>query len=568
MRNTIRGTTRLPRAAALLALALAACGTEKAKEDAGASARRDGGEPRRGGTAVLTELADLEKPLPLVVQTDLDNDLVDAMYLGLTAGRWENGRMVYLSSSETPNALAWMWEFTGPDSTGIRFRMRSAARWSDGAPITAHDVVWTYRMIKEPAVASPRQQDVATVDSVVAENDSTVVFHFPRRHPGMMFATGVSIAPRHAFEGVPPGGIRTHEVLSRPERLPASGPFRIASWQPGRQVTLEPNPHFPRRPYLDRIVVRVIPDPATRLVELQTGRVHMVKAISFDRVKELRQRAPNLRFETIGKRFWEYVAYNPRTVPAFRDPAVRRALGQAVDVPGIVRALDMGDFTTPAAGPYPPIFRDLYDPQRMKPLAYDPDSARAALEAAGWRDTDGDGIREKDGRPLRFTLLTNSGNQRRADVSQLLQRQWREVGADARLAQRELGTFAQAQADRSYEALLGSWGVGLSPDIAGSWLPGAAFNIVGYDDPETSRLIEEARAQPTAALATPLWKAAAERIVAAQPYTFLYYYDIVVGVDRRLKGTRIDTYGALQNTWEWWMDDEGTRTDDTTGTGR
>ncbi|HEU0054757.1 MAG TPA: ABC transporter substrate-binding protein, partial [Longimicrobium sp.] len=279
----------------------------------------------------------------------------------------------------------------------------------------------------------------------------------------------------------------------------------------------------------------------------------MVRVIAFDQIPALRQRAPNLRFAAVDDRYWEYVAYNPRTVPAFADARVRRALGMAVDVPSIRRALGMEEFTTPAAGPYPPIFRDLYDPARMKPLAYDTAAAKRLLDEAGWRDTNGDGVREKDGRPLVFTLLTNAGNARRADVSQVLQRQWKTVGADARLRQQELNTFMTAQREKEFEALLGSWAVALSPDMSPLFTPGSPLNIVSFDDTAAARLMREAKEQPAEALATPLWKSAAERIAEGQSYTWLYYYDVVAAMSPRLRGVKVDTFGALQNAWEWWI---------------
>jgi peptide/nickel transport system substrate-binding protein len=557
MRNGIGGA-RMRRAWAALALAAAAaCGDGGAgKEEAlpRAPLTGEGGErPEPGGVAVLAEQGDLERPMPLVWQSNFDSDLVDVMFMGLTRQTWRGGRLVYLLADESPMAIAWHWDYASPDSTALRYRMRSALRWSDGRPLTAADVVWTFRMLKDPRTASPRLGDVEALDSVRAENDSTVVFHFARRTPEMFFATAMQIAPRHAFEGVEPAAIRTHPVINDPTKLPVSGPFRVGSWRPGERVTLVPNPHFRPRPRLESIVIRVIPEPTTRLVELQTGRVDMVRAISADRIPALRQRAPNLRFEREQRRFWEFVAYNPRRVEAFRDPEVRRALGLALDVPAMIRALRLDGFTEPAGGPYPPILREVYDPQRMRPMAADTARARQILEARGWRDTDGDGVRDKDGKPLRFTLLTNAGNQRRADVALVIQQQWKAIGVDARLEQMETSAFFERQYGKDFEALLGGWGVQLNPDISALFEPEAQFNIVSFRDSVAGRLMREARAQPTAERANPLWRAAAERIVQQQPYTWLYYYDIVDGVSDRLRGMKIDSYGAYQNAWEWWI---------------
>ncbi|MDQ3605598.1 MAG: ABC transporter substrate-binding protein [Gemmatimonadota bacterium] len=518
--------------------------------------RRAGAEtPDSGGTAVLAMQNDMERPMPILASTTVDAGLEEMMYMGLLRVVWRDGRLVYQTSEENPMAMAWLYEYLPPDSTALRFRLRSDLLWSDGTPITAHDVVWTYRTVADPRAASAYQSVTAQLDSVAAENDSTVVFHFQRRYPEMLFDTGVNIAPRHIFEGTAPAQLRTHRSITDPAdgNLVVSGPFQIGSWQQGRQITLVRNPRFRVQPYLDAIVIRVIPEPTTRLVELQTGGVDMVHNVVYDQIPQLRARAPDVRFERQEKRSVEYIAYNPRTVAAFADPEVRRALGLAIDVQGILRALQMEEWAVPAGGPYPPIFRDLYDPERMAPLPHDPEQARRILEAKGWRDSDGDGILERGGRPLRFTLLTNAGNQRRADVSQILQQQWRQIGADVRLQQLETNTFFTRLYGRNFEAALGGWGVELSPDLTSMWGKDAAFNVVGYENPEATALMEQALAQPTRERALPFWQSAAERIVADQPYTWLYYHDQVSAVNERLRGMRVDSYRAFQNVWEWWI---------------
>ncbi|HYW06514.1 MAG TPA: ABC transporter substrate-binding protein [Longimicrobium sp.] len=551
-----RPTRRLPRAPAwTFVVALAACGGDDPRElpePVRPPLTGVAEQPVAGGTAVLAELSDMEKPMPIVYQTVFDGDLVDVMYMGLTRGAWRNGRMEFLLSDESPMAMAWHWEPAGADSAALRFRMRSALRWSDGKPITARDVVWSYTTMADARVASPRQEDLADLDSVKAENDSTVVFHFRRRTPNMLFAASFPIAPEHQYASAGAAGLRTHPALADPTKMVVSGPFRVGSRRAGEQITLVPNPTFAPKPRLDAIAIRIIPESTTRIVELQTGKVDFVRPVSTDAIAELRRRAPNLRFEREHRRYWEFVAYNPR-VEAFRDARVRRALGMAVNVPEILRGLRLAPFAAPAAGPYPPIFRELHDPARMKPLPFDTTGARALLAAAGWRDTDGDGVVDRDGKRLSFTLLTNTGNQRRADVSQIIQQQWKRIGVEAELRQLEFNTLSERQMKHDFDAVLGSWGVNLNPDITVVFAPDAPFNIVSFNDTAAARLMKSAKEQPTAALANPLWRAAAERIVQEQPYTWLYYYDPVTGVSDRLRGVRVDTFGAYQNVWEWWI---------------
>jgi peptide/nickel transport system substrate-binding protein len=516
-----------------------------------------GTKPATGGTAVFGELVDVSKPHPLVWDSDLDSDLVDVMYMGLTRPQWENGRLVFLLADRSPMAMATRFEYLPPDSTAIRFHLRPGLKWSDGQAITARDVAWTYRMLKDPRVASPRQNDAAQIDSVVAENDSTATFHFKRRYPDMVFNASIHVAPEHAYAAYDPAQIRTHPSVVHPEggRLVVSGPFLVESWQRGQQITLAPNPRFSPHPRLARIVIRTLKDPTTRLTEMKLGHLDFVRPIGFDQLAELRSQAPNVRIARQEKRFFEYLAWNPAAMPAFRDPEIRRALSMSVNVPYLIGALKMQQYAVPAAGPYPPIF-GIYDSTTMRPVAFDPEGARRILEAKGWRDTDGDGIRDKDGRPFRFTLLTNSGNQRRADVSQILQQELKQVGVDMQIQTMDYGTVFDRLLKHQFEAAMGSWGVQLSPDIAGMWAPGQPFNIVSYDNPEATRLMRLAAEQPTEERANAYWKQAAERIVRDQPYTWLYFYDQIFALSPRMHDMRIDVYGPYQNAWEWWVSGE------------
>jgi len=545
-----------PALVALGGLVAAGCGGDRGAGEGMAKGRSDGGEtPVAGGTAIVAQISDIDKPLSIIYEGNVDGDVSDIMYMALLRGSWKDGKAVYLTSHDSPMSLAWHWEYAGPDSASIRYRMRSGLRWSDGEPITARDVVWTYDMIRSPRVASPRQDFVQQLDSVVAENDSTVVFHFARQYPEMLFHSGLPIAPRHAYEGTPPEQIRSHPRLLRPDsgNLVVSGPYMIGSWRRGQQVTLVRNPHFPVREHLDQIVLRVIPESATRTIELQTGRVDIARPIAADQVPQIRAQAPNVRFEAEEKRNYDYIAYNPRALDAFADPEIRRALGMAIDVEAMIRALQMEEIAVPAGGPYSPILTQVYDPKRTPPLAYDPEQAMRILESKGWRDTDGDGIREKNGRPFRFTLLTNSGNQRRADIQQIVQQYWKRIGVDVRLQQMEFNSFQSRIFDKNFEAALGNWSVGLSPDLTALWAKGTTYNYVSYDNPRVFELFRQALEQPTEEEAAPYWMAAADLISKDQPYTFLFYFDQLSGVSDRIRGMKVDTYSAFQNVWEWWI---------------
>jgi peptide/nickel transport system substrate-binding protein len=146
-------------------------------------------------------------------------------------------------------------------------------------------------------------------------------------------------------------------------------------------------------------------------------------------------------------------------------------------------------------------------------------------------------------------------------VAQIIQQQWRQIGVDARIQIIEFNTFIERQRTRNYEAMIAGWGVGLSPDLQQLWSdPELPFNVVSYDNPQVRQLIQQALAQPTEERAAPIWRQTAALIVADQPYTWLYYLDEPVAVRERVQGTVINTLGAYQNLWEWWVTD-GARTE-------
>jgi peptide/nickel transport system substrate-binding protein len=547
--------THLPRrrlSLAVLAFALAAAGCPG--DRAPGVAIDEFGEPVPGGTAITIELADISKPYPPVYESSGDGNVLNMMYMSLTRGAWRDGRLVYMVAEESPMALARSWELTGPDSTSLRYHMRSDVLWSDGTPVTAHDVVWTYDLVADEAVASPRQDYAQRIRAVEAEDDSTVVFHFNQRYPEMLFYSNLPIGARRPFEGADPAQIRNHPALVNPERgaLPVSGPYMIGSWDRGSRVTMVRNPHFQPAGFLDQIVIRVIPEETTRLVEFQTGRADMLRPVPTEQVENLRRRVTGVQIEREEGRSYDYIGYNPLAFEPFADRDVRLALGLAIDARGLISALQLDDYAVPAGGPYSPIFADLYDPERHAPLPHDPERALGILREKGWAPGP-DGILTRDGRPFRFTLTTNAGNQRRIDAMQIVQQQWRRIGIDARLQTMETNTFFERLREKRFEATLAGWSVGLSPDLSALWDRDSPFNFVSYDNPATFQLFDQARAVTTEEEANRYWRQAAAQIIEDRPYTWLYYRDEVVAVAERLRGAHIDTYSAYQNVWEWWI---------------
>jgi peptide/nickel transport system substrate-binding protein len=509
----------------------------------------------RGGQVVVGHGSDIEYPNLLVSQGDMDNTVNAIVFRPLLEPEWADGWLAFRTAEENPMALARSYEFFGPDSASLRYHLRTDAFWSDGRPITAHDAAWTLEARGNPAVASPRMDYNREFREIVVEDDSTLVIHFNRRYPEMIFQTAGGVLPRHVYEGVDLSQIRAHPSVTNPaEHQVSSGAFRIAQWLRGQRIVLERNPDIDPQPHLDRIIIRVIPDETVRVIELQTGNVDMV-LVPYHFIQEVR-RAGNVRIEAQENRSYEYILFNPLGNEFFADPDVRRALGLAIDVDALISGLEMGEFARPAGGPYPSIFRNLYDAEAQAPLPHDIEEARRILAGKGFVPGTG-GILARDGVPFRFTVLTNVENQRRVDVAQIIEQQLRRVGVDMRIQALEFNTVLERTTSRQFEASIGGWGVGLSQDYLYQLFgdPDLPFNLVGYDNPEVQRLMSEALDQPTEEAAAPYWREIASLIVEDQPYTWLYYYDRPWGINNRLRGTIVDPLGEVQHVWKWYLEE-------------
>lgn len=538
-----RGSALL--AAALVAL-VGACGGEAT----------DGGA-RRGGTAVAAMPTAATTVLPPLARNSLDGELADLLFPGLERPRWETGGLVFPQGQEL--ALAASRRF-GPDSTTVTYRIAPDRRWSDGRPVTAGDVVFTYRLLARPGSALPLSRLTARLDSVVAHADTAVTFHFARRYPGMLYDASAGVLPRHLFGPVPEGDAAAHlsaavdSALER-GRLPGSGAFVLASWERGDRLVLVPNPEAPARPRLDTLAVRIVPEEATRLAELRTGGAHLVRGLSFRRAGELRSRA-GVRVDAMPRRAYDYIAWNPSGHPAFRDVRVRRALSMALDRERLIDALDMGPWAEPARGPYGPLFPDLAEAQ--PPVRHDTAGARRLLREAGWvREAGGPdrpALREKDGRELAFELLVPAGDAHRAAAAQLIRSDLRRLGADVRVRTMEFNALLGRMRAGDYQAALLGWQVGLDPDISPFWAGAEApLNVVGYDDPEASARIDSALAAETTPEAARHWRAAGAAIARDRPYAFLWYYDLPVAITDRLREADPGVLGVLRNAHEWWL---------------
>ena len=419
--------------------------------------------------------------------------------------------------------LAERWVFS-EDRKKLTFYLRKDALWSDGVPITAADVRFSWQAQIDPDVGwfggTSIKEPITDVEVV---DDHTAVFHFEEGYANQLVdvAQGL-ILPKHAFGALPFSEWRGNSDWFV-ENAVTSGAFVIESWQDGERIVLRRNERaLPEdRPAYDRLVIRLVADDATRSAQLRAGEVNFIvvepaAAAALDGTQDVDLISWNYRQVA-------YVIWNLRR-PLFQDARVRRALTMAIDRQAVIDTLYRG-YAQPTTSLY---LRDAWVYNRdLEPIPHDPEAALALFAEAGWRDTDDDGVLDKDGEPFRFALETNKGSQVRGDVVLMLQEQLRRVGVDAEVVTYEFAALIERERAGNFDASF----LGISVDT--SWNLDAlvhssaidspsAFNLGAYSNPEVDRLIDEIQTFAEPLDAKPLHDQLQAVLHHEQPVTLMY----------------------------------------------
>jgi peptide/nickel transport system substrate-binding protein len=452
--------------------------------------------------------------------------------------------------------VAASWELSD-DGRTVTFRLRPGVRWQDGRPVTARDVVFTFETIRKPATQARawigQFEDVVSVE---APDDRTVVVRYARAYADFLDAWRVPLIPAHAV--APNEDFLTGSFARNPV---GCGPFRFVRWTPGSEIVLEANPGFwEGPPSLDRIVFRVVPDERTAFEALLRGDLDLL-GLTPDLWREARagRVGSRHRVERYHRLALWHVAWNgDGSNPFFTDPRVRQAMILALDRDRFLEQALEG-LGRPVATPWLPGIP--WHDAEVRPWPFDPDGARARLEAAGWRDNDGDGIRDRDGIPFRFTLLLPATAQAATTdrMAAWMQERLAAIGVRMEVERLEWKSHLERRRSRNFQAAMASLTFTPSPDLFDLLHSSAArggFNYAGLADPEVDRLLEAGRATLDPEERRRIYTALQRRIHDLEPIACLFQFVQVVLVDARLRGPRPSALGILESRpgperWSW-----------------
>lgn len=427
----------------------------------------------------------------------------------------------------------------------VTWKLRPEVTWHDGTPHTSADVKFTVEAINSPAYNPESTDGFDRITSVDTPDPLTAVLHYREIYAPYQLQFVRGTLPKHVLEG------RDIDTANDYNRAPlGTGPYKVAEWKSGEFIRLEAVPaYWQGRPAaIKTLTFRFIANTNTRINQLKSGEVDMVVMFPWDKHREVAA-IPGVSVHRIDGNGYEHVTLNQRAFPAFADVRVRQALTHAVDR-GLISSTILEGLAPVTHGPVQPVSW-AHNP-RVRQYAFDPARARTLLDEAGWKDTNGDGVRDKGGQPFRFTLITQAGFAVRENVAQVLQRQFKDVGVEAAVQLHDGTSISKLWFEGKFHAMLHWWQLPADPELtlffAKDRMPPHGRNINYVTDDALTALVYAADRAVSQAERTRILGEAQARIADLAIEIPLYGVTKLDAVPARLKGFT----GNPTNTGPFW----------------
>lgn len=503
--------------------------------------------PKQGGTLIFGAIGDAEVINPVLGSTDSASDYADMVYEAV---------MDIDPNTMEPVPGPLCESFEGSDDDLVwTFKLRKGIKFSDGHEFTAEDVKYTFEIITDPNTNTVRGYLMDPVEGIKIIDDYTVQFTLKYPFPDFLLGTmgGIAILPAHIYAGT---DINTNPANQEPV---GTGPFVLTEWVHDDHATFEAREDYHRgRIYLDKVIYKVVADSNALLAAAEAG--------DLDRADLPPAEVARMEKDAAGKGLkvysrWDfgytYIGFNMAN-PKFADLNVRKALAISIYKPAIVKVAYFGQ-GKPATSNIVPGIAWAYN-SNIPEYEYNVEQAKKLLEQSGWVDTDGDGVREKDGEELEFTLITNKGNTAREKVLQLAQTFWKKIGVKVEIDALTWTTFITERVlAKDFEAIVLGWtGMGPDPDdysLFHSNQIADGFNFVSYANPEVDKLLEEGRSTMDIEKRKRIYFKIQELIHDDYPYLFLMYSKGNSVFNEKIRGLTPSPLGYISDWADIYMVD-------------
>ncbi len=545
--------------------------------------------PRTGGTLVMAISAEPENLNYYTSTSAVAKQILDYVFeplLDYDYRDWTLSRPV----------LAERFSIS-PDHKTYTFYLRKNIYWHDGQKLTAADVLFSLKAILNPFVDdAPLRAYYQKVIEAHTSGDS--VFQVSTSDTyflNLEFLGGFAVLPEHLYD--PQHILRRYSVadlmnpaimkeatdlrqwaddfntssMNRPAGknaapLIGSGPYRFYRWSTGDYIALIRNRNYwhsgeyipgfaPQAGYLDTIIFKIIQDPTAKLTALKAGDVAFVPRLRAIQYFE-QTNSPDFleRFQkvTYVVPAYSYIGWN-NSRPYFRDKRVRQAMTMLIDRDSFNKYVNY-NLGIPTIGPFY-IYGKQYN-HNIKRWPYDPERAVELLDEAGWVDHDGDGIRDKDGIPFRFTFSISEGSRASKYMALMMKEDLRKIGIEVSIRSLEWSVYVENLRDRRFDVVMLLWIGGLESDPYQIWhsdnIENRGSNFVGFRNAEADSLIMVARYEMDPVKRNAMYYRFQEILHEEQPYTFLYYQRDAAAYSKRFYGVKWLPIRPGYKLFSWW----------------
>ncbi|HEU4487909.1 MAG TPA: ABC transporter substrate-binding protein, partial [Actinomycetota bacterium] len=445
-----------------------------------------------GGTFIDSEVTDIQTIHPLLADDGPSLSVVGLLYDSLLGSDVRTGQ-------PAPTGLADYWEIA-EDGRTYTFHLNQDAKWHDGTDITTDDVQFSFDALANQEVGSSYTQSFLEATEswrVIDEHTFEVVAREPLFT--FLFDLVTWIIPKHIWESVPVADWRTDPGATGqdPARVVGSGAWKFGEWLQGESITLVRNDnYFQKVPYIDSYVIRIWPDQTSVINALLNGELDSAGLEPGDvETVEATEGLVVAIYPTRGFTFYG-TNMDPEKTRLFLDRPVRQALLHGLDRESIVNDIWLG-YAEVAQGTQP-VISYAYAPDRITTkYDYDPEKAKALLAEAGWTDSDGDGIVDKDGQPFAFELMYNTGSPTVDQLIAYMQDAWRAIGVDMMPRAVEFSALSETiTGDHNFDVVLlaFSWDPTFIQDaMFGCEQYEGGFNMVRYCNERVDELNAQAK---------------------------------------------------------------------------
>ena len=529
------------------AFGLFACGGDEHPLPQTTTVADDDTKPSDGGTLIRRLQADVSTLNPLLATSHYDRYVSYYLYTPL----------VTLDVNLLPApGLAKSWEIS-PDGKVYTFHLEPKATFDDGTPVRASDVIWSLKKITDPATEavqlSAHFEKVDWTKTKVIDDHTAAIGFTEALAPQLPFFNDLLVAPEHVYGQ---GNFKTDYNF----KVVGDGPYRLVRRVANKEVLLERREDFwGTKPHIKNILFKVVNDDATAWNAVQHGDLDETTITSDVWINE--RNRPDLQRKLDFRRFYtlnyNFVPWNLRD-PLLQDKRLRHALAMCVDLRAVIDNIYHGTARAVIGQFTPDVWA--YNPE-VQPIAYNPGEALRILNSLGWLDTNGDGILDKGGKPLRIEMLITAGSAASVPFAQIYQASLKSIGVQLVITPLDGTTLIKRVLAGNYQSAFMAWTLDPDPDpyqiLHSSQFPPAGQNFVFYKSAEADKLMEDGRTTFDYKKRVEIYHRLQQVLADDQPYTWTVQVSTKWAINKRVHGVK-ESNGWGLFLWypgelDWWI---------------